>query len=138
MLSTSFVDRSARSSWQAGDAPAAEAERDNAPETIDAGESGVDDDEGDERGSVIADIVAESKMLAAEGPQGPMPESPISAGTYKDGVVAFSVVREFGGNSFTIKYTGKLEGDKITGTSEFPGFNGGEPTKREWNPTRAK
>ena len=78
------------------------------------------------------------KMLAAEGPQGPMPDAPISEGTFKDSVVAFSVVREFGGNSFTIKYQGKLEGDSIKGTSEFPGFNGGEPTKREWNPTRAK
>ena len=78
------------------------------------------------------------KMLAAEGPNGPMPDAPISAGTFKDGEVAFSVVREFNGNSFTIKYQGKLDGDTIKGTSEFPGFNGGEATKREWNPTRVK
>lgn len=78
------------------------------------------------------------KMLAFEGPQGQIPEAPISEGSFKDGAVAFSIVRDFGGNSFTIKYQGKLEGDAIKGTSEFPGFGGGEPQKRDWNPTRVK
>jgi hypothetical protein len=78
------------------------------------------------------------KMLGFEGPQGQIPDAPISDGSFKDGTVAFSIVRDFGGNSFTIKYQGKLEGDAIKGTSEFPGFNGGEPTKRDWNPTRVK
>ena len=32
----------------------------------------------------------------------------------------------------------KLEGDTIKGSSEFPGFNGGEPTKRDWEAKRAK
>ncbi len=78
------------------------------------------------------------KMLAGEGPNGPLPETAISASSFKDGVMAFSIVRDFGGNSFTIKYQGKLEGDTIKGTSEFPGFDGGAATKRDWNPTRAK
>ena len=78
------------------------------------------------------------KMLAGEGPNGPLPEAAISDSSFKDGVMAFSIVREFGGNSFTIKYQGKLEGDAIKGTSEFPGFDGGAAQKRDWNPTRAK
>jgi hypothetical protein len=78
------------------------------------------------------------KMLAGEGPMGAMPEAAISAGSFKDGVVAFSVTREFNGNSFTIKYSAKLDGDTLKGTSEFPGFNGGEPQKNDWTATRAK
>ena len=78
------------------------------------------------------------KMLAGEGPMGAMPEAPIKDGVFKDGVVAFAVTREFNGQSFTIKYSGKLEGDTIKGSSEFPGFNGGEPTKRDWAASRAK
>ena len=78
------------------------------------------------------------KMLAGESVMGPMAEAPIKDGTFKDGAVAFAVTREFNGTSFTIKYEGKLAGDTITGTSEFPGFNGGEATKREWVAARVK
>jgi hypothetical protein len=52
--------------------------------------------------------------------------------------VAFAVTRDFNGQSFTVKYSGKLEGDSLKGSSEFPGFNGGEPTKRDWAATRVK
>jgi len=78
------------------------------------------------------------KMLAGEGPMGAMPEAAISDASFKDGTVAFSVTREFNGTSFTIKYSAKLDGDTLKGTSEFPGFNGGEATKRDWTATRAK
>ena len=78
------------------------------------------------------------KMLAGEGPMGAMPEAAISDGSFKDGVVAFSVTREFNGNSFTIKYSAKLDGDTLKGTFVFPGFNGGEPTKLDWVATRVK
>ncbi|MSU66136.1 MAG: hypothetical protein EXS38_08575 [Opitutus sp.] len=78
------------------------------------------------------------KMLAGDGPMGAMPETAIIGGSFKDGTVAFSVTREFGGNSFTIKYQAKLDGDTLKGTSEFPGFDGGEPTKRDWIATRTK
>jgi hypothetical protein len=78
------------------------------------------------------------KMLAGEGPMGAMPEAAISAGSFKDGVVAFSVTRDFNGNSFTIKYDGKLAGDEIKGSFVFPGFNGSEPQKLDWNATRVK
>ena len=78
------------------------------------------------------------KMLGFEGPQGQIPDMAISDGTFKDGTLTFSIVREFGDQKFTIKYQGKLEGDSIKGSSEFPGFGGGEPRKTDWNPTRAK
>ena len=78
------------------------------------------------------------KMLAGEGPMGAMPEAAISEGSFKDAVVAFAVVREFNGQSFTIKYSAKLDGDTLKGTLVFPGFNGGEPTKLDWVATRVK
>ena len=67
-----------------------------------------------------------------------MGETPITEGTFKDGVVAFTLTRERDGEKFVIKYTGKLAGDTITGTIDFPGFNGGEPMKLDWKATRVK
>jgi hypothetical protein len=78
------------------------------------------------------------KMLAYESPRGPQPEAELSDVTFKDGVVSFSLKRDFGGNSFVIKYSGKLEGDTIKGSQEFPGFNGGEATKSDWEAKREK
>ncbi len=68
----------------------------------------------------------------------PMGEIPITGGTFKDGVVAFALTRERDGNKFVIKYQGKLEGDAITGSIDFPGFNGGEPMKMDWKASRVK
>ena len=78
------------------------------------------------------------KALAFEGPQGQIPDAPISDASFKDGAIAFSVVRDFGGNPFTVKYQGKLAGDTIKGQIERPGFNGGEATKIDWAATRVK
>lgn len=64
-------------------------------------------------------------------------DSPIGDASFKDGKVAFTVKREFNGNSFVIKYEGQLEGDTITGTIERPGRDGGAPVKTEWKATRA-
>jgi hypothetical protein len=60
----------------------------------------------------------------------------ISDGTVKDDAVAFSVSRKMGDNTFTIKYTGKIAGDTITGESVFPGMNGGDPRTTPWTATR--
>ena len=43
----------------------------------------------------------------------------ISDGSLKDGNITFKVKREFNGQPFIIKYSGKLSGDKITGKCEF-------------------
>jgi hypothetical protein len=63
-------------------------------------------------------------------------EIPISDASFKDGQIAFSVVREFNGNKLETKYLGKLDGDTIKGTSEGPGRDG-QVTKRDWTATRA-
>jgi hypothetical protein len=63
-------------------------------------------------------------------------EIAISDASFKDNVVAFSVVRTFNDNSITIKYSGKLDGDTITGTIIRPGMDGGDPTTIDWKATR--
>ena len=55
-----------------------------------------------------------------------------------DDVIAFDVVRDFGGNKYVVKYCGKLEGDTIKGTIEAPGHDGGEALKLDWNAKRAE
>ncbi len=66
-----------------------------------------------------------------------IPDAPVTNASFKDGVVSFSVEREFNGNKFVTKYSGKLEGDKITGSAESPGRDG-NVMKRDWVATRAK
>lgn len=63
-------------------------------------------------------------------------ETPISDASFKDGQVAFSIVREFNGNKFETKYQGTLDGDTIKGTSEGTGRDG-QVMKRDWTATRA-
>jgi hypothetical protein len=63
-------------------------------------------------------------------------KSDIEEGTFKDGEVSFKVTRERDGQSFTINYKGKLEGDTIKGTVEF-NF-GGETRSRDWEANRVK
>jgi hypothetical protein len=64
--------------------------------------------------------------------------APIRDASFKDEVVAFSVERELGGDKFTVKYSGKLDGDSIKGVVELPDFGGGGPVKMDWNATRVK
>jgi len=64
-------------------------------------------------------------------------DTAIGDATFKDDAIAFTVKREFNGNSFVIKYDGKLDGDNITGTIERPNRDGGT-TKVDWKATRAK
>jgi hypothetical protein len=66
-----------------------------------------------------------------------IPDTAIEDGAFKDGNVSFSVSREFNGTKFTTKFTGKLEGDKITGSTESPGRDGASQ-KRDWVATRGK
>lgn len=61
----------------------------------------------------------------------------ISNAMVKDDVVTFSVEREFNGNTFVTKYSGKLAGDTITGEAEGPGRDGATQ-KREWVANRKK
>lgn len=68
----------------------------------------------------------------------PQGETPIGDASFKDGMIAFTVTREFNGNKIVSKYSGKLEGDKITGSSERPGRGeGAAPQKADWVATRS-
>ena len=58
----------------------------------------------------------------------------ITDGSLKDGEITFKVKREFNGQPFVIKYSGKLYGDKITGKCEF-NVNG-ETRSLEWEAKR--
>jgi hypothetical protein len=60
----------------------------------------------------------------------------ISDGKITGDDISFSVKRDRNGNQFVTKYTGKVDGDKITGKIEMPGFNGGDPRTVDWNATR--
>lgn len=63
-------------------------------------------------------------------------DTAISNVSFQEEVLAFEVVRDFGGNKFVIKYRGKLEGDTIKGTLEAAGPDGGEAMKLDWNAKR--
>jgi hypothetical protein len=76
-------------------------------------------------------------MLGIQRDQFSIPDTAIGDASFKNGVVSFTVTREFNGNKFSSKYEGKLDGDTITGTSERPGRDGGT-TKRDWVAKRAK
>ncbi len=60
----------------------------------------------------------------------------IANATFKDGVVAFIIIRHMGDDTFEIKYSGKLDGDTITGTVDRP-IGDGERKTFEWKATRA-
>ena len=77
-------------------------------------------------------------LHGGQRPQGQMPDIAIGAASFNQGAISFTVTREFNGNQFVIKYEGHLDGDKIDGSIERPGRDGGAPVKREWHATRKK
>lgn len=60
----------------------------------------------------------------------------IEKGVIKGNDISFAVTREFGGNSFTIKYFGKVTGDNIKGKYVFE--RNGESRDIEWEAKREK
>lgn len=75
--------------------------------------------------------------LSSPGRDGASNDTAIKDGSVKGDTVAFTVEREFGGNKYVMKYTGKIAGDTITGETEGPGRDG-QTSKREWVAKRAK
>ena len=61
-------------------------------------------------------------------------EAAISDGTFKDGKVSFSVIREQKGEKLTQKYTGTVNGDMIKGTIETE--RGGKSRSTAWEAKR--
>jgi hypothetical protein len=78
----------------------------------------------------LKDGVLTGSMAGRQG------DTPITDATFKDDAIAFTITRNMGGNSITMKYSGKLDGDAITGSLERPGQDGGDPVKMDWKATR--
>jgi len=90
-------------------------------------------DGGAERKSTLTLKVDAGKLsgkVSSPGRDGAAVETDISDAKLDGDSIAFSVVREFNGNSFTRKFSGKVAGDTITGKSEFN--RNGETQSRDW------
>lgn len=61
-------------------------------------------------------------------------DTAIEDGKIKGDEISFSVTREFGGNKFTSKYSGKVSADTIKGKMEFE--RNGEAQSRTWEAKR--
>jgi len=61
-------------------------------------------------------------------------ETAIADGKVNGAEISFTVTREFNGNKFTSKYSGKVEGDTITGKTEME--RNGETVSRDWKAER--
>jgi hypothetical protein len=60
----------------------------------------------------------------------------IKEGAFKNDEVSFTTTFEFNGNSMTVKYKGKVEGDTIKGKTERE--RNGEVMSRDWEAKREK
>lgn len=58
----------------------------------------------------------------------------ITEGSIKDNQLSFKIKREANGAEFTVKYSGKLQGDKIIGKSEYQ--RDGQSRERDWEAKR--
>jgi outer membrane protein assembly factor BamB len=58
-------------------------------------------------------------------------EDAIESGKLEGDKISFKTNRQFGDNEFTTTYSGKVDGDKITGTIESPGRDG-DTRKSDW------
>jgi hypothetical protein len=72
--------------------------------------------------------------LATPGRDGQLRESAVDDGKLSGSDISFSITREFNGNSFTMKYSGKVEADSINGKVEFE--RNGETQSRDWHASR--
>lgn len=68
-------------------------------------------------------------------------EAPITETSFENNVMMFTVVREAHGLKINVNYSGKLEGDTITGTIDRPkpgtSLDSGEREQVEWIAKRA-
>jgi hypothetical protein len=63
-------------------------------------------------------------------------DASISNASFKDGVVAFSVVRQYEGSPYVLSYSGTLAGGTLTGTVAIPAYDGTPATRIAWKATR--
>jgi hypothetical protein len=83
---------------------------------------------------VEGDKVSGTVSMPGFGKDAQAQETPISAGKYKDGELAFSLTRETKKGKFTTKYTGKVSGDSIKGKMEREGQD--KATTSDWEAKR--
>jgi hypothetical protein len=69
---------------------------------------------------------------------GRLGDAPISDASFRDGVVTFSVARDYEGKPFLVKYQGALSGDTLTGTVAIPPFEGAGAATIPWSARRSK
>lgn len=74
--------------------------------------------------------------LTSPGREGQTSDVAIKDGKVKGDEISFSVTREFGGNSITMKYSGKVSGDTIKGKIETE--REGQTRSRDWEAKRAE
>ena len=92
---------------------------------------------GPERTSTLTLKVEAGKLsgkVSSPGRDGAIVETPITDAKLDGETVAFSVVREFNGNSMTAKYSGKVAADKITGP--IANTWNGQDRSRDWEAKR--
>lgn len=79
-------------------------------------------------------LKADGEKLSGTLARGPnQRETEISEGSYQDGKIGFTVTSQRQGNTVTLKYSGKLDGDTIKGTVSG-GRQGGR--ERAWEAKR--
>jgi hypothetical protein len=87
-------------------------------------------------GEKLTGTVSQPGRPGQDGAAATPRETEISDGKVKGDAVSFSVKREMNGNTFVIKYSGKVEGDSLKGKIEMPGRDGGDPVSRDWEAKR--
>ena len=91
---------------------------------------------GNQKREMSVKLKLEGDKLTGSVPGRDGAETAIENGSYKDGELKFEVTRARGDNKFTTKYSGKVEGKKITGKITSPGRDGGEARTRDWTATK--
>ena len=76
--------------------------------------------------------------ITAPGRGGDPTVSQISNGKVDGDKISFEVVRNFGGDSMTIKYEFTVKTDEMAGKVTMPGMGGGEPRVMDATAKRAK
>ncbi|MGD0871210.1 MAG: hypothetical protein ABSB88_16775 [Bryobacteraceae bacterium] len=64
-------------------------------------------------------------------------KSTIDDGKVDGDTISFSITANLGGNEMKITYKGKISGDTIKLTSQFPGMDGGQGQNIEWTLKKA-
>lgn len=69
---------------------------------------------------------------------GRLGDVPITDASFRDGIVAFSVTRDYEGKFILVRYQGTLSGDTLTGTIAIPPIDGAAATTIPWSARRQK